>query len=362
MGSGLRLDQLHVHPHPLAAALDAALQHIAHVEIAADLADVDRLPAIGEGGVAGDDDGAGDAGKVGGQALRHAVDEILLIGAAAEVGERQDDHRKARRAGPDIWRGGVGLAGPGGGGRVDAHRPGDVLQGLFAEIGQRDVEASPHILVGRTGHADAAWRRDPLEAGGDVHPVADEVIALDQNVAEIDSHPVGEPSRFRQMFVPARGVGLHRQRASDRGDHGRKLDQKSVAHRLEHPAAVLGDDRLGRLAAFPHRRRRPRLVLAHHARIADNVGGEDCSEAARDGHASYLARPPVSFIRSAALRRAGSAGPYGQPGRKALGDDYSLPPTHPTYGLHPHHHGSHGPPSPAPTRRGGRAPRLSSPV
>ena len=93
MRAGLRLDQLHVDPHALAAALDAALEHVAHVEVAPDLANVDWLAPIGEGRVPGDDEGARDARQVGGQAIGDAVDEIFLLGAAAEIGEGEHDQR-----------------------------------------------------------------------------------------------------------------------------------------------------------------------------------------------------------------------------------------------------------------------------
>ena len=53
---------------------------------------------------------------------------------------------------------------------------------------------------------------------------------------------------------------------------------------LNMPPAVRGDDRSRRRAALAHGFRCARLVLAHHARIADDVGGENGGEAA-GGHA-----------------------------------------------------------------------------
>ena len=38
-------------------------------------------------------------------------------------------------------------------------------------------------------------------------------------------------------------------RAFDRIDHARELDQRAVAHELDHPAVVLGDQRLDELLA-----------------------------------------------------------------------------------------------------------------
>ena len=80
----------------IAAALHAAFEHVAHVEFATDLLEVDRLALVGEGSVARDDKRAANARQIGGQALGHAVDEIFLFRIAADIGERQDDNRETR--------------------------------------------------------------------------------------------------------------------------------------------------------------------------------------------------------------------------------------------------------------------------
>ena len=51
--------------------------------------------------------------------------------------------------------------------------------------------------------------------------------------------------------------------------------QQAVARRLDDAAALARDERRRRLALLADRPRRPRLVLAHEARVADDVGGED---------------------------------------------------------------------------------------
>jgi hypothetical protein len=47
----LRVNELHVYPHAIAATLDASLQDIAHVQLSTDRLHVDRLSFEGEGGV-----------------------------------------------------------------------------------------------------------------------------------------------------------------------------------------------------------------------------------------------------------------------------------------------------------------------
>jgi hypothetical protein len=87
--AGLRVDELDVHTHPIAAALNASFQHIAHVQFAADLPHIEGLALVGEGGVARDHKGTRNAREIGGQALGHAIDEVVLLGITAQVRERQ---------------------------------------------------------------------------------------------------------------------------------------------------------------------------------------------------------------------------------------------------------------------------------
>ena len=99
MIAGFGVDQLHVDAHAVSAALNAALEHIADVQLAPDLLHIERLAFVGERRIARDHDGAPYAREVGRQALGDPVDEMLLLRVAADIGERQDDDREARRGG-----------------------------------------------------------------------------------------------------------------------------------------------------------------------------------------------------------------------------------------------------------------------
>jgi hypothetical protein len=67
-----------------------------HIQLAANLFHVERLALVSEGRVARDHERAGDAREVGGQALGHAVDEIFLLGVAAQIGEWQHNNGQTR--------------------------------------------------------------------------------------------------------------------------------------------------------------------------------------------------------------------------------------------------------------------------
>jgi len=99
MTARFSVDELDVDAHASAAALNAALEDIADVQLAPDRLHVQQLAFVGERRVAGDDVGAANARKIGRQALRDSVDEMLMGRIAADIGERQDDHREVRRGG-----------------------------------------------------------------------------------------------------------------------------------------------------------------------------------------------------------------------------------------------------------------------
>ena len=89
--AALRVDQLNIDPDAIAVPLNATLQDIANIQIAPDLLQIDTPPLVGEGGIAPDHERPADARQIGGQALGHAIDEILLLRVARHVGEGKDD-------------------------------------------------------------------------------------------------------------------------------------------------------------------------------------------------------------------------------------------------------------------------------
>src|SRR5262249_41355293 len=97
MIAALGVDELNVHAHAGFAALYAALEDLANVQLAADLLQVDGLALVREGGVAPDYEGAADTRQVGLQALRDPIDERLVLRTATNIGKGQNDHRQTRR-------------------------------------------------------------------------------------------------------------------------------------------------------------------------------------------------------------------------------------------------------------------------
>ena len=97
MIAGLGVDELHVHAHPIAAALHRTFKDVTHAQLAADLLHIDMFAFVSESRVAADHERAADARQICGQALGDAINEILLLGIAADIGEGQNNDREAGR-------------------------------------------------------------------------------------------------------------------------------------------------------------------------------------------------------------------------------------------------------------------------
>src|SRR5207248_8015022 len=70
---------------------------------------------------------------------------------------------------------------------VNSHRTRDILELLLASILKSHIQSIPHLLMRGIRDADAAWLRNTFQAGGNIDAIAEDVIACDQHVAEIDA-------------------------------------------------------------------------------------------------------------------------------------------------------------------------------
>ncbi len=65
---------------------------------------------------------------------------------------------------------------------------------MSAERAVIEIELVPDVLVDGVRNADSAGLRQCLEPGGDVDPVTENIVAVDDHVAEIDADPQLEPA------------------------------------------------------------------------------------------------------------------------------------------------------------------------
>ena len=97
------------------------------------------------------------------------------------------------------------------------------------------------MVVHRARYADAARLGQCLQPRRDIDAVAEDVVVLDNDVAEIDADAERDTPILGQLGVAIHHRALDLGGAADRIHDTRKFHQQSVAGGLHDPAAVLDD-------------------------------------------------------------------------------------------------------------------------
>src|SRR5437870_4606922 len=118
---------------------------------------------------------------------------------------------------------------------VDANRVLNVLELLFAAVFKRYLKAIPNVIAHRLRDGDATRLRHTFKARGHIHAVAVDVVAFDNDVAQINP----DAELDRHCSRPHRGLNLRR--ARDGVHYTRKLGQHAIAGEFDDAAAMLGD-------------------------------------------------------------------------------------------------------------------------
>ena len=204
--------------------------------------------------------------------LDHAVGEIFLLRVAAHVLERQ--HRDRRLVG-ERQRRRVRASAPFSPGGPRPPRPADRRDAraptrktwtgwamFFSAWSPRSSTGKSSFAAGLGQHrvrdADAAGLGHGFEPRGDVDAVAMNVVAVDDDVAEID------PDAPIRCGLGRRVLGHRRlplDRAAHRVDDAGELDEQSVAGGLDDAAVMPGDRRVDQPGA---QRLEPRAACLPH--------------------------------------------------------------------------------------------------
>ena len=103
------------------------------------------------------------------------------------------------------------------------NRSRDVLQCLYATIFEDSLQPILHIVMHPARHAHATGLGDLLQASRDVHAIAVNIVAVDDDIAEIYADSKDDTSVFRNVRHPSGYLGLHLDHASNRINHAGKL-------------------------------------------------------------------------------------------------------------------------------------------
>jgi hypothetical protein len=136
------------------------------------------------------------------------------------------------------------------------------------------------LVIDASGDTDPARVGQSFQARRYVHAVAEEIVALHHDIADVDPnaelHAQGLGSTgLTRGQVP---LDLH---GTTHGFHGAgKLGDHAIASTAEHPASVLGDQRVDDCTVRAQGAKSALLICAHEARVARDIGAENGSKLA----------------------------------------------------------------------------------
>jgi hypothetical protein len=166
-----------------------------------------------------------------------------------------------------------------------------------------------NLIEHRPGDADPPRLGQRLDAGGDVHAIAEDVATAHFHVTEMeaDAHldaPLGRRGRVAlyDRLLNLKGAAHRLQRA---GEH----HQETVADLFDFAPAVLRKDRPQQLLLLVEQRQRQRLVALRQRAVAHHVGEHDGSELAvlllvRHASARVTYHSPVPGVEAGRERAA----------------------------------------------------------
>ena len=124
------------------------------------------------------------------------------------------------------------------------------LRCLVANIDELSGDLAAHLVVRGSRDADATRLRYALKPCSDIDTVAENVVALDQDVPEIDPDPEQHTAFRGNSVVPFGHHGLHGYRAFDRIDDRGKLKQYSVSRGFHEATTIFCYQCIGRNAVL----------------------------------------------------------------------------------------------------------------
>jgi hypothetical protein len=151
---------------------------------------------------------------------------------------------------------------------------------VFAEVEKIERQAVTDMGMDSFGDAYPARRCQRLETCGDIDAIAHEIVAIDDDVAEIDADAKAHAIGLGQARIVLVDLELNFGGAADRFDGARELGDDAVPRTSEDAPLMLRDQAVEDLAMRLERGQSPFLVPANEPAIADHISREDGSHSA----------------------------------------------------------------------------------
>src|SRR5215216_2204682 len=127
---------------------------------------------------------------------------------------------------------------------VNADRPCNVLDGLFAHIFKIEAEFVAHLIVHDPRHHNATGRGERLQPCRNVDAVPVDIVVIADDIADIDAYAELDAALGWHLGIALNHATLNIDRATHRVDDADKFHQHAVARSLDDPAPVLSDLRI----------------------------------------------------------------------------------------------------------------------
>jgi hypothetical protein len=122
---------------------------------------------------------------------------------------------------------------------IDMHRLGDIPEASLSQILESVGQLAPDLVARRARNADSTGLGECFEACSDVDPVAKQIIALHNDVTDMQADAEAHLLFFGERF-------LHCDRASDGVYRAHKVGDDTIAGAAEDASAMARDVRISR--------------------------------------------------------------------------------------------------------------------
>ncbi|HXG81480.1 MAG TPA: hypothetical protein VNJ05_06740 [Sphingomicrobium sp.] len=164
---------------------------------------------------------------------------------------------------------------------VGPHGEVDVLELLVAQILKREIELVANVLTHRAGNGNSTGFCDPFKPRGDVHSIPEDVVIIDNHVAQIDSNPEFDAAVIGNPDIAGAHFPLNFGRAFDRIHNAGEFDEHPIAGQFDNPPVMLRNGRIDELGAVSLEAGQcADFIRAHKAAVAHYIGGHDRGQSA----------------------------------------------------------------------------------
>jgi len=161
-----------------------------------------------------------------------------------------------------------------------------------------EAELVEHMVAHRRRDADAAQLGDIFKPRRDVDAVAIDVVAIDNDIADIDPHAKFDAPIGDNLLIANGHAALHIDGTTHRIDDRGELDQHAVAGGLDDAAAMLLYLGIDQLTAMGFEAGKGALLIGRHQpRIAADVSRKDGCQFAFDLIPHARATPAMCLLR-----------------------------------------------------------------